>query len=131
MSAKLLAAVSSYFDHGLLIIDDPRSQKTHSNWNPNVEAVHLDDDSLYIGVRQTVSGIVSISIFEGNGPSCGELLFSGVVNFPSQKMRIYDPNEKACLFIPIDFKKVKMRIYGDDFDESKEVEIFLDGHDPL
>jgi hypothetical protein len=44
--------------HGLLIIEDIDSRGSHDSWNPAVEKVHLDDDSLYVAVQPDVVGPV-------------------------------------------------------------------------
>ncbi len=96
--ANLLAAFTASFDHGLLVVEDADSTAVHDGWDAASEQTHLDADSLYIGVRSQVDGLVTVSVFRGDAPPDAidgmALTFVGDLQSNSGITRIRDSDEK-------------------------------------
>ena len=124
--AMLAGSFQARFSFGLMVVAAPESTDPHDDWDPRAEIVHAGPDSLYIGVRDTASGLVTVTCFEGGEPhSQFPLLFSGPLALPSAQLRIYDPNETISMVLPVPSKSMTIAIYADDSNEAAELEIYL------
>ncbi|MEU8230489.1 hypothetical protein AB0C12_12920 [Actinoplanes sp. NPDC048967] len=100
---NLLGSFVTFFDHGLLMIDESESKAAHDGWDATTEYVHFDQDSLYIAVQSVVDGAVMVNAYRENAPgSETEGLveaFSGEVESKYGRFKIHDSDDKAVLVI--------------------------------
>jgi hypothetical protein len=75
------------FSFGLLVIEDPASRDDHGDWDSSSEMVHASADSIYVRVRDTGGGLVSVICVDEdevtNSGDEGTLIFSGNL-YPSE-----------------------------------------------
>lgn len=116
-----LGSFETFFSFGLLVIADPASKDDHGDWDPSFEMVHATADSVYVAVRDTGGGIVSVTCIDqddvaGSGDEWA-LIFSGALTLLSRRLQFTDPNEMISMIIPVDGTTIRLRIYADDIDE--------------
>jgi hypothetical protein len=122
----LVGSFEAWFSFGLLVVAAPESTDAHDGWDAAAEMVHAGPDSLYVGVRDTASGLVRVSCFEGDEPQSEfPLLFSGSLSLPSKRLRICDPDETISMVLPAAGDSVTVAVYADDSDEPSELQIYL------
>jgi hypothetical protein len=125
----LLGSLKARFPFGLLVIAAPESEDPHSDWDAATQPVHARPDSLYVGVQQAASGLVSIECFKGaletdiTGLS---RLFSGHLLLPSARVLLYEPNETIRLMLPTESTRVSCHLYCDDTDDPATLVIHLE-----
>lgn len=125
----LVGSFQATFPFGLMIVAAPESTDPHDGWDPRAEIVHAQPDSLYVGVRDTASGLVTVTCFDSEEPlSALPLLFSGPLALPSAQLRIYDPNETISMVVPVSSKTITVTIYADEHHEASKLEIYLNAH---
>ena len=100
---NLLGSFVTFFDHGLLMIEDSESSAAHDGWDAATEYVHFDQDSLYIAVQSVVDGAVAVAAYRDSAPS-GETeglveAFSGEVESKFGRFRIRDSDDRAVLTV--------------------------------
>jgi hypothetical protein len=116
-----LGSFEASFSFGLLVIADPASTDDHGDWDPSSEMVHASADSIYVSVRDTESGLVSVTCVDedeiaGSGGE-GALIFSGDLTLRNRQIRFSDPNEMISMTIPVKNVGSHVEIYADDVDE--------------
>jgi hypothetical protein len=122
----LLGAFTARFNFGLLVIAAPESRDPHIEWDPARTSVHAGKDSIYLGVRQTASGLVSVTCVEDHDEETSlQELFSGTLTLPSGRLTLYDPDESVRMTVPVSSEDVAVTIYGNHQDESSELQISL------
>jgi hypothetical protein len=116
-----LCSFEASFSFGLLVIADPASTDDHGDWDPSSEMVHASADSIYVRVRDTGGGLVSvICVGEDEVTSSGDegtLIFSGNLTLQSRQIRFSDPNEMISMTIPVKNVVGHVKIYADDVEE--------------
>jgi hypothetical protein len=114
----LLGEFTASFSHGLLVIAAPESGDAHAAWDAASQAVHAGPDSIYCGVRQAASGLVTVSCVDGDVAAPGlEEIFAGRLILPSARLELYDPDETIRLIVPVDGTEVAVGIHADDVEE--------------
>jgi hypothetical protein len=99
-----LGSFEARFPFGLLIISDPESKDSHDNWNYGLEKVHAGPDSLYVGVTDAASGLVSVTCTDSEDAPSGtasSLLFDGHLELAASRLKLYDTDESICMTIPV------------------------------
>lgn len=124
-----LGAFEASFSFGLLVIADPASVDPHDDWDPSSEMVHSSADSIYVSVRDTASGLVSVTCVdedEGADPENERtLIFSGDIALPSRQIRFSDPNETISMTIPVKSASSHVKLYADDADEPSSLVVMI------
>ena len=115
---SLLGAFTLAFEHGLLVIENSGTRASHDGWNAAGEQVHLDRDSLYVGVQCSVDGPVSVQV-HGAGlreDTTARLKsrFRGELAVPSQILRVSDSDNMIVLSLPIPGERVGIELFVDD-----------------
>jgi hypothetical protein len=99
----LLGSFVTFFDHGLLMIEDSDSGAAHEGWDAATEYVHFDQDSLYVAVQSVVDGAVAVTAYRDTAPSGGTEglveAFSGEVVSKFGRFRIRDSDDRAILTV--------------------------------
>jgi hypothetical protein len=118
----LLGSFKSRFSHGLLVVSAPESIDSHDDWDAATEGVHAGQDSLYIGVRDTASGLVSVTCVEVPDVETElSVLFSGKLTLPSARLQFYDPDETISMTVPVSAESVTITVFADHDDEPSEL----------
>ncbi len=118
----LLGSFSAGFSHGLLVVSAPESANAHNGWDAAAEGVHAGPDSIYVGVMDTASGLVSVACVEDADVNTElRTIFSGDLTLPSARLRFYDPNETISMIVPVSADSVAIVIYADDEREPSEL----------
>ena len=116
-----LGSFEASFSFGLLVIADPASTDDHGDWDPSSEMVHASADSIYVSVRGTASGLVSVTCVDedeiADSGGEGALIFSGDLTLQNRQIRFSDPNEMISMTIPVKNVGSHVEIYADDVDE--------------
>jgi hypothetical protein len=116
-----LGSFEASFSFGLLVLADPASTGDHGDWDPSSEMVHASADSIYVAVRDTASGLVSVLCVDEDevAESGGEwtLIFSGNLTLRNRQIRFSDPNEMISMTIPIKDVVSNVKMYVDDVEE--------------
>jgi hypothetical protein len=116
-----LGSFEASFSFGLLVIADPASTDSHGDWDPSLEMVHASADSIYVSVRDTASGLVSVTCVDedeiADSGGEGALIFSGDLTLQNRQIRFSDPNEMISMTIPVKNVGSHVEIYADDVDE--------------
>lgn len=116
-----LGSFEASFSFGLLVIADPASTDDHGDWDPSSEMVHASADSIYVSVRDTASGLVSVTCVDedeiADSGDEGALIFSGDLTLQNRQIRFSDPNEMISMTIPVKNVGSHVEIYADDVDE--------------
>lgn len=126
-----LGSFEARFSFGLLVISDPESRDSHDGWDPSAEQVHAGPDSLYVVVRDRASGLVSVACHDDSDSSLGPgsgLLFAGNLELPSAMLMFYDPDQMICMTVPVDEKRMHIKIYSDDPKEPAELLVQVEPH---
>lgn len=100
---NLLGSFVTFFDHGLLMIEDSESGAAHEGWAAATEYVHFDQDSLYVAVQSVVDGAVAVTAYRDSAPS-GETeglveAFSGEAESKFGRFRIHDSDDRVVLTV--------------------------------
>ena len=78
-------------------------------------------DSIYVSVRDTASGLVSVTCVDedeiADSGGEGALIFSGDLTLQNRQIRFSDPNEMISMTIPVKNVGSHVEIYADDVDE--------------
>jgi len=116
-----LGSFEASFSFGLLVIEDPASRDDHGDWDSSSEMVHASADSIYVRVRDTGGGLVSVICVDEdevtNSGDEGTLIFSGDLTLQSRQIRFSDPNEMISMTIPVKDVGSHVKIYADDVEE--------------
>jgi hypothetical protein len=116
-----LGSFEASFSFGLLVIEDPASRDDHGDWDSSSEMVHASADSIYVRVRDTGGGLVSVICVDEdevtNSGDVGTLIFSGNLTLQSRQIRFSDPNEMISMTIPVKDVGSHVKIYADDVEE--------------
>lgn len=116
-----LGSFEASFSFGLLEIADPASTDDHGGWDPASERVHASADSIYVAVRDTASGLVSVTCVDedeiADAGSGWTLIFSGDLTLQNRQIRFSDPDEMISMTIPVKNVGSHVEIYADDVDE--------------
>ena len=116
-----LGSFEASFSFGLLVIADPASTDDHGDWDPSSEMVHALAHSIYVSVRDTASGLVSVTCVDedeiADSGGEGALIFSGDLTLQNRQIRFSDPNEMISMTIPVKNVGSHVEIYADDVDE--------------
>jgi hypothetical protein len=116
-----LGSFEASFSFGLLVIADPASTDDHGDWDPSSEMVHASADSIYVSVRDTASGLVSVTCVDedeiADSGGEGALIFSGDLTLQNRQIRFSDPNEMISMTISVKNVGSHVEIYADDVDE--------------
>jgi hypothetical protein len=116
-----LGSFEASFSFGLLVVADPASTDDHGGWDPSSEMVHAAADSIYVSVRDTASGLVSVTCLDEDEmmdlEGEGTLIFSGDLTLRNRQIRFSDPNEMISMTIPVKNYDSHVEIYADDTDE--------------
>jgi hypothetical protein len=116
-----LGSFEASFSFGLLVIADPASTDDHGDWDPSSEMVHASADSIYVSLRDTASGLVSVTCVDedeiADSGGEGALIFSGDLTLQNRQIRFSDPNEMISMTIPVKNVGSHVVIYADDVDE--------------
>jgi hypothetical protein len=103
------------------VIEDPASRDDHGDWDSSSEMVHASADSIYVRVRDTGGGLVSVICVDEdevtNSGDEGTLIFSGNLTLQSRQIRFSDPNEMISMTIPVKDVGSHVKIYADDVEE--------------
>jgi len=116
-----LGSFEASFSFGLLVIEDPASRDDHGDWDSSSEMVHASADSIYVRVRDTGGGLVSVICVDEdevtNSGDVGTLIFSGNLILQNRQIRFSDPNEMISMTIPVKDVGSHVKIYADDVEE--------------
>ena len=116
-----LGSFEASFSFGLLVIEDPASRDDHGDWDSSSEMVPASADSIYVRVRDTGGGLVSVICVDEdevtNSGDEGTLIFSGNLTLQSRQIRFSDPNEMISMTIPVKDVGSHVKIYSDDVEE--------------
>lgn len=115
---SLLGSFTVPFEHGLLVVEDSASRARHDGWIAADEQVHLDQDSLYVGVQGSVDGPVSVEVHDADLPEAATaemtLRFSGRMPLSSRVLRVSDSDNSAVLSLRTNDDSVRIRVLVDD-----------------
>ncbi|MEV8510506.1 hypothetical protein AB0368_37535 [Actinoplanes sp. NPDC051475] len=118
------------FEHGLLVLEDPATRATHDGWVAAAEQVHLDQDSLYVGVQASVDGPVTVEVYDAGLPESATaemtLRFSGELPLSSRILRVSDSDNLAVLSLQTNSESVRVRVLVDDDEWPALVVIILE-----
>lgn len=123
-----LGSFEARFPFGLLVIADPASKDAHDTWNPSSERVHAGPDSLYVGVRDAASGLVSVTCIEDADTetiSRYRTLFHGQLELTDSRLKFYDPDESISMIMPVSGNHIQVRIYADNPREPSELVVHV------
>ncbi|MEV4715052.1 hypothetical protein [Micromonospora sp. NPDC049374] len=114
----LLGSFTVPFEHGLLVVEDSATRARHDNWNAATEQVHLELDSLYMGVQGSVDGPVSVEVYDADLPEAATtsmvLRFSAEIPLPSGVLKVSDSDSAAVLSLRAIGESARIRIFVDD-----------------
>lgn len=109
-----------YFQHGMLIIEDPESRARHQEWGESASLVSIEPDSIYLGVIPSVDGPVKVSVYDEPAPSEEvrdlESRFSGNIHTKHGVLRVHDPEDSVSLIVQCSKSTVGIRIYANGGD---------------
>ncbi len=84
--------------------------------------VHAGPDSLYVGVADPATGLVSVACHEGAGVETHlGRLFAGELQLPSARLEFTDPEESVKISVPVSSERVSLVVYADDAREPREL----------
>jgi hypothetical protein len=113
--AGYLGSFTTYFDHGLLLVEDLNSRAVHDEWDSATSLVNLRPDSLCLRTRIYVDGPVVVFIFKGSPSiSQGYRIFDGVVEHPSKALRIEDSDATVRIRFQVDRVSSHISLVVDD-----------------
>jgi hypothetical protein len=121
----ILASFTVRYPFGLLVASSPESTDAHDGWDASTQMVHARPDSLYIGVKDAASGLVTVTCTEAYGKPSGIVLYDGKLTLPSARLRLYDPDENVSVVVPVSSSEVSVMVTGDDPEEPSDVTIQL------
>ena len=122
----LLGSFVTRFSHGLLVISAPESVDAHDEWNTAEQSLHAGPDSIYVGVRDSASGLVKVMCVEGKDAETDlSEVFSGRLVLPSARLKFYDPDETIVMIVPVSSERAAVKLYADDEEEPSELYVHL------
>ena len=126
---SLLASFTAPFEHGLLVVEDSATRARHDGWVAAAEQVHLDLDSLYVGVQSSVDGPVSVEVHDADFPESAiagmTLRFSGEIPLSSRVLRVCDSDNLAVLSLRTVAETARIRLLVDDDEWPGQVIIII------
>jgi hypothetical protein len=118
----LLGGFTAPFAHGLLVVAAPESADPHDGWDVAEHHIHAGRDSLYCGVRQAASGLVTVSCVEAEAVQTEpEEVLACELFLPSARLEFYDPNQSVRLIVPVSEEHMRVTVYADDADEPAQL----------
>lgn len=126
---NLLGSFTVPFEHGLLVVEDSATRARHDSWIAAAEQVHLDHDSLYLGVQASVDGPVSVEVYDADLPEVATaemtLRYGGEMPLSSRVLRVSDSDNFAVLSLRTRGDSVRIRVLVDDDEWPARVVIIL------
>jgi len=127
--SNLLGSFVTFFDHGLLVLEDTSSKAPHDEWDAGSELIHVDEDSLYLAVCPAVDGPVTVSVYEDRAPD-GVVdglasVFSSALPLPSGSFTVADSDDRAKLTFRTTAGEKGVNIYVDEPDYASRVVIVI------
>ena len=115
-SKDFVGSFCVFAQHGLLIFRDVRSVDTHHGWAGG-DLVHAAPDSIYLRVRTSVDGPVSVEVFEDESAELileGAILFDGTVSSEHGEFVLHDPDNWISMKVVTDHPgAARLRVSGD------------------
>ncbi|MEU4560463.1 hypothetical protein AB0F72_18965 [Actinoplanes sp. NPDC023936] len=106
-----------FAQHGLLIFRDVQSVDTHEGYHGRVP-VHARPDSVYLKVRTSVDGPVSVEVFEDESEDLaldGAVLFDGTISSGYGEFVLHDPDNWISMKVITDSPgEARFRVSADD-----------------
>ncbi|MFF4597674.1 hypothetical protein [Amycolatopsis sp. NPDC001319] len=111
-------ALTAFFDHGILVVEDVETPGRHESWDPGAERFHLDVDSLYVLVRPSAAGPVRVEVFHDEAPpEFTEGLvpkLEGVLETPSSAVTVHDFDDSAELRVGVFSRAQDLKMFVGD-----------------
>ncbi|MEV4596628.1 hypothetical protein AB0K15_04420 [Amycolatopsis sp. NPDC049253] len=108
-------ALTAFFDHGILVVEDVETPGPHESWDPDTERLHLDADSLYVLVRASVDGPVRVDVFHDEAPpeftEGLALKLEGVLETPSAAVTVHDFDDSADLRVEVFSRAQDLKVF--------------------
>ena len=81
-------------DHGIVLVEPLGSQADHFDWDVATSSTHLEGDSLYVAMRPSMEGEVTVSVrcadLAGEPPDDLTPVFNGRLSVPTRTLLIGD-----------------------------------------
>ncbi|WIX77345.1 hypothetical protein QRX50_39045 [Amycolatopsis carbonis] len=111
-------ALTAFFDHGILVVEDVETPGRHEDWDSDTEPFHLDVDSLYVAVLASVDGPVRVDVFHCGPPAeftDGLVLkLEGVLETPSARVVVQDLDDHAELRVGVFSRAQDLKVFVND-----------------
>jgi hypothetical protein len=126
---NLLGSFVTFFDHGLLVVEDSESSAAHDEWDSASEYVHFEDDSIYVAVQSVVDGPVEVCIYRENRKRNDmeglTETFSGNFESRSGRLRIHDSDEKTVVTVPMRRGSNRLAVLVDELNFAARVVVLV------
>jgi len=123
-------------DHGILVIEQLASKADHEGWDVYAEGAHAVPDSLYVGVRPSMEGVVFTSVRVLNSspsetwrePDRDGLtqIFSGRLQVPGGVLLVGDSDANVEIRLPVTSGTAGVTVYVDVVGLAARVIVLLD-----
>lgn len=128
-SAVLLGSFTTFFDHGLLMIEEFESTSVHDGWDAATEYAHFDGDSLYLAVQSVVDGPVAVAAYRDGAPNSETQgmvdAFSGELESRVGRLRIHDSDDKLVLTVAGRHGRNRLTVLVDELNWATRVIIVI------
>ena len=126
---NLLGSFVTFFDHGLLMVEDSESKAAHEGWDAAAQYVHFDQDSLYVAVQSVVDGAVAVSAYRDRAPSeeTEGLVeaFSGEFESKFGRFKIHDSDDRAVLTLAARHGNNRLAVLVDELNWARRVVVVI------
>lgn len=131
---NFIGGITAFFHHGLILVHDADSNAVHAGWDA-MQPVHLDTDSLYLAVRPSVEGPVTVCAYRDEPPECETqdmtLCLDNEFEWKSGFIRVHDPNDSVLLEAQGQCGRYRLRVLVDDPDSTRTTRVVLVLGQPL
>ncbi|WP_264030365.1 hypothetical protein [Cellulosimicrobium sp. SH8] len=133
-SASLLGGLSAYLHHGVLVVEDPASEASHQEWDPERQAYDIEDGSVLVRVRPAVDGPVEVEVHDvhdaDGDPTSGLVRLVGTsIDTPDDRVRVHDPEDRVSLVVQSEREgsptPLPVGVFVDDVEHTARVVILL------
>ena len=122
----LIGRATVFVDHGLLLIEDPKSTDLHEDWVPATQYVSAGPSSVYVAVQPSVDGPVEIGMFAELFDDTDAVTgFDGTITSDSGSIVVHDVNDTFRFAIRVPRSQVRLRVLVDEAGSAAEVTIMV------
>lgn len=131
---SLLGGFVAFLHHGVLVIEDPASEATHPEWDPERRAYDVDDGSILVRVQAAVDGPVEVEVHDvedaHGDPTSGLVrVVETSIATSDDTIRLHHPEDRVSLVVQSERESsltpLRVGVFVDDGEHAARIVVLL------